>query len=159
MRIVSWRFAKIVVSLGACGFLLFACLDRFTTLFTDRSDPQGGANAWCIKTELLAVPNGAGLIATAHQTDCDAIAKDGAVYVYLQKEGQTESKHTLIFRYFDLATENPPEIIWASESSLRISVGRVSTITKKVEHAAGVDITYVIGREFYPEAVGPSHRD
>lgn len=150
MHLASWRFAALMAAMAALGFLMLACVDHFTALLVDGDDPQGEANAWCIKTELPSVRNGAGLIVTAHQTDCDVIGKDGAVYVYLQKEGQAENKYSLIFRYVDDPLELPPRIEWTSATSLSISVGRLSQITKQVDRAAGVNITYTIGKIAYP---------
>ena len=106
--------------------------------FHDHWDPQGDANFWCIKTELPSVSNEKGWVVTAHWTDCDTLAKDSVIYVYLRRTGQPDKSYNLIFRY----DGNNPEVRWTDESHVHITAQHVSDVSKQVTRLWNFDITY-----------------
>jgi hypothetical protein len=130
-----------------CIFLVIALILCY--VWFDNADPQGGNSAYCTSVELPAVPNGLGMIVTAHNTVCDVFGGNSAVYVHIHKLGTKENKETLVFRYSDISTYQPMNIVWTSNTSVRISVPRVSEVTKQLRTLSGVKIEYDIGKIDY----------
>ena len=119
-------------------------------LWYENRDPQGGSNRYCISEELPPVSNKTGMVVTAHNTVCDMLGGNSAVYVYVHKLGQEESRKSLVFRYVDNPGALLPKFKWINDLTLRISVEDVSQVTKQLNMMDGVKITYVIGNEEYP---------
>jgi hypothetical protein len=115
----------------------------------DNQDPQGGNNSNCTSVELPPVLNGTGMVVSSHNTVCDVMGGNSAIYVYIHKSDESENKDALVFRYFDKPGVNPPKIEWINKDSVRISVGKVSQITKQLNEINGIKITYEIGSVDY----------
>ncbi|MFZ6656233.1 hypothetical protein [Undibacterium sp. TJN19] len=116
-------------------------------LLPNMLDPQGKSSSSCMHDKLPQVANGSGLIASAHYTVCDTSSSDSAVYVYVHKSTEPESKEFLVFRYFDKSSAAPPEINWLNKSILQISVAEVDQVTKMLNNLEDVKIVYHIGKE------------
>lgn len=129
---------------------LFSALLYVGYVWYQSLDPQGEATDNCEKVELPSVPNGAGMVVTAHNTACSGYAGSSAIYVYVHKVGEVESSDSLVFRYFESSSEGPPKIEWTNSNALRISVGEVSEVTKQLNSMDGVAISYAIGGEEFP---------
>jgi hypothetical protein len=139
--------------------VLILVMLSFFYILPDRLDPQGRSSASCNNEALLSLLNSAGMIVTAHYTLCDDVVHDSAIYVYVHKSEEPESRQTLVFRYADYPTVAPPKIEWIDNSTLFISVGDVSQITKMLTDVEGVKIVYTIGKEEYPRDAWQKHID
>ena len=148
MGSIFWKIGKLFAFFVLA--LIVGCALLFFYLWYDNLDPQGGNNYNCTKVELPPVPNKSGMVVTAHNTVCDVFGGNSAIYVYVHKLGQDESKKSLVFRYADKYDVPAPTFEWTSNMSLRISVGDVSQITKQLHEIDGVKITYEIGKEDFP---------
>ena len=101
-------------------------------------DPQGGSNPWCIKSELPSIPNGTDMEVSGHRTDCDTLAKDSVVYVYLHRKGHSKTRSTLIFRY----DGNDPKVRWIDEDHVNIEADGISSVDKQVSLLNDISISY-----------------
>ena len=110
-------------------------------------DPQGDVRSGCIRDDLPTISNGAGMVVSGHHTYCDDVVHDSAVYVYLHKQEDAESRSTLIFRYADKPDVSDPRFEWNDHSTLSISVGDVIQISKMTSSKDGIKINYSIGKE------------
>src|SRR5579864_6058489 len=121
-------------------------------------DALGVASDNCVREDFSPVPNGSGLVATAHFTSCDYFIIHGVqtTYVYVNKVGMREGRKSLVLRFDNFGHLDPPEILWSDNSSLHISVPAVGEITKQVATIDGVKIFYSIGKEDVP--AGESER-
>jgi hypothetical protein len=140
-------------ALAVCAICILGILAFFCRLPT-AMDPQGGESDGCINEELPAVSNGAGMVATGHETWCDDVfVHDGATYIYVHRSGKGESRKSLVFRFgnsVDYGVQyEPPRLEWGDKSTLHISVGTVEDVTKQVNFIDGVRISYSIGKEEY----------
>lgn len=140
---------KVAISSAIAILLLYAAIFIFDR-WQNFKDPQGEANDNCIKEDLPSVSNHSGLVVTAHNTVCDGFGGSSTIYVYVHKSGASDDRGTLVFRYGDAGYYERPKIAWTSESSVLISVGHVSEVSKKLSTMQGVDISYVIGKEDHP---------
>jgi hypothetical protein len=138
------------ISLVIAIFVLLAAIFIFNK-WQNYKDPQGEASDNCIKVDLPTVSNRSGLVVTAHNTACDALGGTSAVYVYVHRSGAPDSRENLVFRFADRYDARPPTIAWTNESSLLISVSHVSEVTKQLNTMQGINISYVIGKEDYPQ--------
>lgn len=68
------------------------------------------------------------------------------MYVYVHKLGQEESRKSLVFRYADKPVPYP-KFEWINDSSLRISVGDVSQVTKQLDTMCYVDSTDQLAKQ------------
>lgn len=130
--------------------LVIGCALLLGYLWYDNLDPQGGENYYCHSVELKPAANNSGIVVTAHNTVCDGFGGSSAIYVYVHKLEERESKQSLVFRYFDKSDVPAPTFEWVNDSSLRIVVGDVSQVTKQLDTIAGVKIIYVVGKSDYP---------
>jgi hypothetical protein len=122
-------------------------------------DALGEDSDNCVRQDFSPVPNGSGLIATAHSTSCDyfIIHGDQTTYIYVNKEGTKEGRKSLVFRFDNFGHLDPPEIMWSDKSSLHIYVRAVGEVTKQIATINGVRILYSIGKEDVP--AGESDRN
>lgn len=144
MKLVRWSaFSALIFLIG--GVLLLGYF------WYKNKDPQGEANSNCYSLKLKSVPNKSGMVATAHNTVCDVAGGNSAVYVYIHGVDQDDSRKSLVFRYFDKDNTPPPTIEWINDSSMLISVGEVSQVTKQLPRMDSVTITYKIGKQDYSQ--------
>jgi hypothetical protein len=141
------RPTKLIAILVVPCAIIFGLLRECTNLI----GPEGSANYWCLKTEYPSSTNIEGLIVSAHELSCDTLGNDSNVYVYLRRESEAENSRTLIMRYADPPNSKPPQFTWQGNSPLQISIGDVDAIVKKVVQASGVKISYVVGKESFPD--------
>jgi hypothetical protein len=115
-------------------------------------DALGEASDNCVVGDFAPVPNGYGLVATAHSTTCGYgfIHGDQTTYIYVNKEGTTDGRKSLVFRFSNFGHLDPPEIAWSDKSTLHISVPAVGEVTKEIATIDGVKILYSIGEEDVP---------
>jgi hypothetical protein len=114
------------------------------------SDPQGNETLSCYKAELPSVPSSAGMAVTAHNTVCGDFGGTSAIYIYVHRLGEKESRQNLVFRYSERGDWELPKISWKSENELTIQVPRVVQVTKIVRTIGPVRIKYDIGQQDYP---------
>jgi hypothetical protein len=112
-------------------------------------DPLGEASNNCIKGDLPSVPNGTGMVATAHVTSCSFGLAHGAetTYVYLHGLGEKDSRESLVFRFANASNLYRPQMVWSNNSALHISVSEVGEVTEQVTSKDGVKVSYSIGKE------------
>jgi hypothetical protein len=149
-RVMRVNFGKIaryfLLTVSVLGIALVV-IDLYAVLRPQ--DPLGVANYDCIKGDLSSVPNGSGLVATAHVTSCSFGLAHGAetTYAYVHKAGEIDSKESLVFRFANAGNLYRPQMVWNDDSSLHISVSEVGEVTEKVTSKEGVKISYSIGKE------------
>jgi hypothetical protein len=112
-------------------------------------DSLGEASDKCARGDLPSVPNGSGMLATAHFTSCSYGLAHGAetTYVYVHKTGEKDSRKSLVFRFDNGDNIDSPQITWSDDLNLRISVPAVGEVTKQIASKDGVKISYSIGKE------------
>lgn len=122
----------------------------------EHQDPQGEASSNCIKKELPQLSNGSDMVVSAHETACDGFGGSWAIYIYVHKLNEVESKKSLVFRFSEstgIDSQNPyPTFEWTSKNALRISINHVAEVTKQLDTMKGINITYAIGKVDYPQA-------
>ena len=162
MRSIFWkitRYLGLAVSFLIIIVALFV-LHRCTVL----ADPQGDESDCCGTEKLPAVPNGAGLVVTAHTTGCDcAFVHDTGNYIYVHPVAKSDSRRSLVFRYSDSEVPrikpgetngSAPKITWIGPTALNIAVDHIGEISKQLDSMQGVKISYTIGTQDYPPANG-----
>lgn len=110
-------------------------------LFLSSNDPQGEGNAWCDRVDMSPSRNGE-LVVSMHNTFCSGMGGSSAYYVYLHKEADDESGSNLIFRYFESGGMPPPTVEWVGPRELKVHAQGVRDVSKKVQFAEGVHISY-----------------
>ena len=93
------------------------------------------------------------MVATGHFTVCTTLGTDAEYYVYVHKATDADSWRSLAFRFapaFGVPDTCAPEMTWVDGSTLRISVGHISEVSKQVNSIDGVNISYSIGQEAFP---------
>ena len=151
MMSIFGKIARYLV-LAVSSILIVALLFAFYR-WAKALDPQGEENACCIKMDLPPVSNGAGMLASAHNTGCDCVmAHSIATYVYVHPSGSGDSRKSLVFRYE--GGDDDPQLTWVDRSTLHIAVGHIAEVSKQVDSIDGVKITYSIGMEYYPRKQG-----
>ena len=88
-------------------------------------DPQAGQNMFCERELIASVPSRGRWVATAYRVNCDVLAKDEIVYVYLLAKGQITSRAGLVLRY---EGDLNPSLTWSDEHTLIIKTGPVHGI-------------------------------
>ena len=135
--------------LAVCALCVVFTLFCFSRL-PGAMDPQGGETASCVNEDIRPVSNDAGMIAAAHVTSCDNFVHDRATYVYVHRSGTNDSRKSLVFRFGNADDTDSPAMTWIDKSTLHISIGHVSEVSKQISHIDGVEITYSIGKEDFP---------
>ncbi|HTX15596.1 MAG TPA: hypothetical protein VMD77_09905 [Candidatus Baltobacteraceae bacterium] len=156
-RTKLWKIALyLVLTIAAVGVAVIL-LGLFGTLRP--LDALGEASDNCAREDFSPVPNGYGLVATAHFTSCGyfIVHGDATTYVYVNPEGTKEGRKSLVFRFSNFDHFDPPQIMWSNESTLHISVPAVGEVTRQIATIDGVKILYSIGKEDVP--AGESDRD
>lgn len=136
------QIAKVVVT----SLLLIAALLWFWP--TDK-DPQGGAGPWCDNVNFQPIAGASGWTVSWHNTTCSGFGGSSAVYIYVHRAEQKESRETLVFRFFEAGGASLPKIEWLGETKLSIQVEHVSQITKQVSSIGPVTIAYKVGKQDY----------
>jgi hypothetical protein len=147
MRSKLGQFARYFF-LAASVLAIFVVLDDLYIVLRPQ-DPLGEASNNCIKGDLPSVPNGTGMVATAHVTSCSFGLAHGAetTYVYLHGLGEKDSRESLVFRFANAGNLYRPQMVWSDNSALHISVSEVGEVTEQVTSKDGVKISYSIGKE------------
>jgi hypothetical protein len=110
-----------------------------------------GGPAACLSEEWEEIPSLSGLSLEVEYTNCDTLAKDEAVSVYVveAQEGSRPNlskRRTLLFRYDPGGVGNPrPTIAASSDHRIVISVQEVSSVTFQRRKWRNVSIDYRIG--------------
>ena len=145
-------FLYLVFSLSIlAGFaVLFVLTNVLITL-----DPQGDVTRDCdVYDDLGSVPNGTGLIVTAHDLVCTygiIHANDARTFVYVHKVGTPDDRNSLVLRYENSdGNYDPPQMVWNDARNLHISAKRVGEVTKEIDFIEGVKISYSIDIEETP---------
>ena len=115
-------------------------------------DGMGGPNA-CLSEEWEEIPNLFGLRLEVEYANCDTLAKDEAVSVYVvEARGPNISKRrTLLFRYDPGGVGNPRPTIEASgDHRIVISVQEVSSVIVQRRNWRDVSIDYRIAHNMNP---------
>jgi hypothetical protein len=114
-------------------------------------DPQGESTDACTTEEQLPVWNiSRSMVVTSHETVCNGFGGNMAFYVYIHKSTEQESSQTLVFRYSEIPSAEPPQIRWPNENAVNIEVREVGRISKQLDQIDGVKINYTVGKIDYP---------
>jgi hypothetical protein len=115
-------------------------------------DELGEASENCVYDDLGSVPNGTGLVATAHDTACTVGLIHGGetAYVYVHKAGDPDRGKSLVFLFDESQRGGPPQLVWSDSLTLQISVSRVGEVLKQRNSIGAVKISYSIGEEETP---------
>jgi hypothetical protein len=115
-------------------------------------DQLGEADENCVYHDLGSVPNGAGLVATAHETACTyGIAHGGeTAYVYVHKTGEPDRGKSLVFMFDEAQSGETPQLVWTNNLTLHVSASRVGEVQKALSSIGAVKISYSIGAEDTP---------
>ncbi len=121
------RYLLLAVSGVGVSVILFGLYKTLRPI-----DALGEASDNCVREDFSPVPNGSGLVATAHFTSCDyfIIHGDQTTYIYVNKEGTKEGRKSLVYRFNNFEHLDPPEIKWTDKSSLHITVPAVGEVTR-----------------------------
>jgi hypothetical protein len=76
MKQLSGHIRYALMAVLAVGIVVVSI---FLVQLQNSLDPQGETNDICTSVGLLSVPNGHGLVATAHETACDGFGGSEAV--------------------------------------------------------------------------------
>lgn len=150
MRTKLWKMALYsLLTVSGVGVIVIL-LGLYGTLRP--IDALGEASDNCAREDFSPVPNGSGLVATAHFTSCGyfIIHGDATTYIYVHPEGTKEGRKSLVFRFSNFDHFDPPEIMWSNKSTLHISVPAVGEVTKQIATIDGVKILYSIAKEDVP---------
>jgi hypothetical protein len=113
----------------------------------------------CITEEMRTIPNLSGMKFEVTYTNCDTIAKDEAVRVYVSRAAvpgesllaRWSNRKTLLFRYDPERYDSPlPSIVVPSNDRILISIPEVSSVSLKNRKWRNVSIDYNIGHIDYP---------
>ena len=113
---------------------------------------MGEADENCIYQDLGSVPNGTGLVATAHETACTygMVHAGETAYVYVHKAGDPDRGKSLVFLFGESKSGGPPQLVWSDSQTLQISVSGVGEVLKQRDSIGPVKISYSIGKEEHP---------
>ena len=113
------------------------------------SDSLGEDSDNCARGDLPSIPNGSGMVATAHFTSCTYGFAHGleTTYVYVHNTGEKDGRKSLVFRFDNGGHLDEPQITWSDNLSLHISVAAVGEVTKQIASIDDVNISYSILKE------------
>ena len=106
----------------------------------------------CLTMEHQRISNVSGFDFEISETDCDLVAKDAAISVFISKAGQ--SKKTLLFKYVPPGYGTLPSITAIDDHTIKISIWRVPVIFCRKEKWQTLTIEYAIGVIDYPSSRG-----
>ena len=137
------RYSVLVVS--ALG-IVTVCNFLFNVV--GPGDSLGVASANCARQDFSPVPNGAGMVATAHAVNCTYGLAHGAdtTFMYVHKPEEADGRKSLVFRFSNFGTLGDPQMTWSDSSSLNISIPEVGEITKQLGSMGATRIAYSIGK-------------
>lgn len=143
--------ALLVGAALACAVVVgaFGARYAFSLLFNGGTIPNA-----CLSQQWEDIPNVAGLRFQVEYMNCDTLAKDEAVSVYVletQQGAGDKNRRTLVFRYDPGGIQNQvPKITASGNHKVLISVPEVSSITAQRRNWGEVDIDYNIGHVTRP---------
>lgn len=146
--------SKKVVLVGVgllCAALVggFAGRYAFSMLFHESTTPNT-----CLSEQWEDIPNLEGLRFEVEYKNCDTLAKDEAVSVYVveTREGNRDTnRRALVFRYDPGGIQNqPPKITASGNHKVTISVPEVSSIAVQRRNWRDVAIDYHIAKNMNP---------
>lgn len=144
---------RLVVTLGTILLMLGA--GYVLLLAIGFMDPNA-----CISETKGAIPDLSGARFEIIYTNCDTLAKDEAISVFISRSAvsrdswfaKLRSRRSLVFRYDPGRPDNPlPHITNPSKSAILISVPEVSSIFYQNQRWQGLSIDYAIGKVDYPK--------
>jgi hypothetical protein len=145
---------KTGVVICAAGILATLSLAYVLWRFNGKRSPDT-----CISEQLKAIPNVAGMGFYVEYVNCDALAKDESVSVYITSAWEEKSRiakppsdKTLIFRYdpggrVDVPS---PSIQASGRDHILISIPDVSSVSFEARKWRHISIDYKIGHIAYP---------
>jgi hypothetical protein len=140
----------VLLTLSVCGIAVVVYL----LILHGSLDQLGEANENCVYGDLGSVANGAGLLATAHDTACTYFIAHGGetAYVYVHRTGDPDEAKSLVFLFDESQTGTPVQLqlVWRDNVTLHISVPRVGEVLKQRNSIGAVKISYSIGEEEIP---------
>jgi hypothetical protein len=112
----------------------------------------------CISETKGTIPDLSGARVEIIYTNCDTLAKDEAISVFISSAisrdswfAKWRSRRSLVFRYDPGRPDNPlPHITNPSRSTILISVPEVSSIIYQNQRWRDMSIDYAIGKVDYP---------
>lgn len=114
----------------------------------------GSTENACLSEQWENVPNVAGLRFEVEYKNCDTLAKDEAVSVYVvetQQDASDKNGRSLVFRYDPGGIHNQlPKITASGSHKVLISVPEVSSVTVQRRNWRDVAIDYNIARNMNP---------
>ena len=151
---IFWKIARYLGIVLSSMVMIVALVGLYRLVKS--VDPQGDEKSCCIKEELPSVPNGAGLVVTAHTTSCECFPGGVGTYIYVHSAGKSDSRRTLVFRYYEggIPQGGEPKIAWVGPMTLNIIVDHLGKVTKQLYSIHGVNISYTIGSQEFPPANG-----
>ena len=127
----------------------FAVRYAFSVLFDGATIPNA-----CLSEQWENIPNISGLRFEIEYKNCDTLAKDEAVSVYVleaRRGARDPNRRALVFRYDPGGIQNePPKITALGNQRILISVPEVSSVSIQRRKWREVAIDYKIGRNMNP---------
>jgi hypothetical protein len=112
----------------------------------------------CLSEQRITIPDLSGTKVKVEvvYTNCDTLAKDESISVYLRAKRESWvakwwNHRALVFRYDSGRSDNPlPSITRPSDSTILISIPEVSSVTHQSRNWENISIAYNLGRVDYP---------
>ena len=111
----------------------------------------------CLSEELATIPNLDNVRFEVIYTNCDTLAKDEAIRVYMSPAvvagnwfANWEKQRELVFQYDPGGNLKPPAILASSNNSILISVYDISSISVQRRTWRNISMSYKIGHIAYP---------
>jgi hypothetical protein len=127
----------------------FAARYVFSALFNGANIPNA-----CLSEQWEEIPNVSGLRLEVEYKNCDTLAKDEAVSVYVleSREGAPDPNHrALVFRYDPGGVQSQrPKITASGNHRILISVPAVSSVIVQRRNWGDVAIDYNVGKNMNP---------
>lgn len=145
----------VAVVLAGIGLLCAALVGGFAARYAFSMLFNGStiANA-CLSEQWEDIPNLAGLRFEVEYKNCDTLAKDEAVSVYVvetRRGARGANPRALVFRYDPGGSQNQsPKITASGNHKVLISVPEVSSIIVQRRNWRDVAIDYNIGKNMNP---------
>lgn len=121
-----------------------------------RAIHEADPNTWACSSETrMTLPDISGGEFEVIYTNCDTVAKDESISVYVSARSWVAkllAKKTLLFRYDPAISNSPlPSIKPSGQNRILISIPRVSSISFQSRKWGAIEVDYEIGKIDYPE--------
>ena len=125
-----------VMAVAVAGYLLLAALGLAWTPYS------------CLATVHQRIAGLSGFDFEISETNCDFLAKEAEMDVFIAKAGQTQK--TLLFKYVPPGFDAMPAIASLDDHTVQISIWRVPTILCRRDKWETLTVKYNIGVVDYP---------